>query len=190
MLEELRRDHRKLRTLLSALETQLVAAQRVGHADYPLMERVLNYLTTFPDAYHHRVEAMLFDRLRIRMPAAEPAVRALAQEFTELHHDGRRLAALLDGIINGQMHRRFTLIEAGTSYISRFRLQMDLEELHIFRHLEKSLTSVDWQSLRCSYERMTDSSALGRAKDAYADLDRMIWRNTHQGDRATGIADV
>ncbi|MCK8515837.1 hemerythrin domain-containing protein [Methylonatrum kenyense] len=190
MLEELRRDHGKLRTLLSALETQLVAAQRVGHADYPLMERVLNFLTTFPDGYHHRLEAMLFDRLRIRMPAAEPAVRALAQEFTELHRDGRRLAALLDDIINGQIHRRSTLIEAGTSYISRFRLQMDLEELHIFRHLEKALTTADWQTLRRFHERVTDHGTRRRAEEAYADLDRMIWPNTNRELETMGMGNA
>ena len=99
IIDLLLQEHRNLARLLKALEHQLAVFDRGETPDYEVFGGVLDYCRTYADRYHHPKEDLVFDRLRLRDPAAAEAFGDLAGEHVALAELTGRLAAAVSDVL-------------------------------------------------------------------------------------------
>ncbi len=70
VIESLRQEHRNIEKLLLVLERELSVFARGERPDYEVVHAVIAYFQVYPDAYHHPPEDVVFEKLKMRDPAA------------------------------------------------------------------------------------------------------------------------
>ena len=83
-LDFLRQDHRNMATLLRILERQVGEFRSGKRPDYDVISAILKYFVSFPNAYHHPREDLVFARLRDRDPFAADRIGDLRSAHKEL----------------------------------------------------------------------------------------------------------
>ena len=74
-IRTLHKEHSNFAKLLDLLEARLSSNQPGEDTDYALMLDVMEYMTHFPDRFHHPREDLAFRRLQRRRPQMRSAVR-------------------------------------------------------------------------------------------------------------------
>ena len=82
VISKLRTEHVNFRKLLDLLEVQLDLFHRGESPDYQLMTDILDYMTHYPDVFHHPKEDVIFSRLLERDSSIAQSVEELARQ----HH--------------------------------------------------------------------------------------------------------
>ena len=86
-------EHRYISRLLLILEDEAEALRSSGRCDYETLHRVMDYLSRFPDRYHHPKEDLIFDRM------SDPAHTEVIAELRQSHKDIAQVnRKLLDAI--------------------------------------------------------------------------------------------
>ena len=68
VIEILRQEHRNIEKLLLVLERELDVFARGDRPDYEVVHAVIAYFQVYPDAYHHPLEDMVFEKLKRAIP--------------------------------------------------------------------------------------------------------------------------
>src|SRR5437899_10583239 len=102
VIEILRQEHRNIEKLLLVLERELsvfARGERGERPDYEVVHAVIAYFQVYPDAYHHPPEDMVFEKLKVRDPAAAANIGDLAADHRRGAEGLRRVARAVEGVL-------------------------------------------------------------------------------------------
>lgn len=172
----IRAEHRSLTAVLHGL-LYLVRSIRfqLAEPDFVLLGAMVHYLVAFPERFHHpKEDRYLFQRLRIRNPAAG----ALLDRLQEEHRTGADkiglLVEALERYERGGDEAFAGFAETLGEYAAFHWDHMRLEEAEILPLAEQFLTPEDWEEIDAAFMGHTDPLLGEAARGQYDALFRRI----------------
>ena len=153
VIDILRQEHRNMETLLLVLERELSLFARGERPDYEVVHAVIAYFQVYPDACHHPLEDMVFDKLKARDSAAAARLGNLAADHRRGAERLRRVAQAVESVLADQQFLRQTINDIIRYFIEQERRHMAMEERYFFPAALKALQSQDWAEITA---RLTD----------------------------------
>lgn len=147
VITALRQEHANIGQLLDILERQVAVFDRGGSPDYDIVEGVIDYFQSYPDLYHHPKEDLVFQKLKLRDPAAVERVGDLRHEHEELAARTREFAAGVRAVLEEAQVSRESFDQWARRFIGLQRDHMDREERLFFPAARAALTSEDWADI-------------------------------------------
>lgn len=155
-IRQLHEDHINIAKLLDLLEVQLGMFHQGERPDYALMMDIMQYMTNYPDLFHHPKEDLIFERLMERDVSARLVVKDLMNKHAVLAEMGNEFLESLRTVVNELMVEREIMESQGRNYIATLRDHMDVEEGQVFPLASKTLTQEDWAEIDGAMEAMED----------------------------------
>ncbi len=156
IIDELRREHANMRSVLALVARELDKLERMGAAHYVLLANALYYMRKFPGSVHHPKEDLIFARLAELDPAwkAETAkLRGQHQEIYALEDD--LIEEALDSPRAGSPAAE-RLLDKGRRYLQLQRQHSETEEKMLFPQALATLKLRDWAVISAQARRMDD----------------------------------
>ena len=145
VIAALNRDHANVAKLLDLLESEILAIEVGKTPDYALLRNIMQYITQYPDRYHHPKEDLIFAQLVMREPEVRADVEAILKEHVSLGAAGWEFGGLLRTADVDSVNVREGLSTAGLAYIRALREHMLIEEGVLFPIAMEVLTVEDWK---------------------------------------------
>jgi len=161
IIETLYSEHRYIASLLDTLQEQAEKLVPGKIADYHLLLDVVDYLTHYPDQYHHRREDLLFNMLQRRDRSFGKKVERLQREHETLRVYNDQLFNELNSIVEGGRADREKLKSMLERYINGYHKHMDFEAREIFPGAKGKLKASDLEKLEVR-TRYIDDPIFGR----------------------------
>ncbi len=174
IIRKLHHEHVHLSRLLDLLDRQLAAIHAGDKPDYDLMLDIMNYVTHFPDLFHHPKEDLVFERLRARDPASTAVVGRLLREHRQIIGKGKEFFAVLENAVNDVILPRGSIEQTGRDYVGSLRRHMDTEEGDVLRRAEKALLPEDWERIEQAAQEGPDPLFGGVVAQDYRALAQYI----------------
>lgn len=184
---DLRADHTNFAELLNVLEAQFnIAVDATGKADLGVMRDVMDYMTHYPDQFHHPKEDLVFKQLVLRQPMTEPLVQKLLTDHQLLAREGMALLKILRDVADGELASRDTLRSVGCAYVEHLRSHMEVEEDEIFGLADEHLSEEDWIEINEQIAHTVDPLFGEITEEKYRALCEFIRRESDSDDGGTG----
>jgi epsilon-lactone hydrolase len=141
-------EHKYVSRLMDLLDDEADVLCEGKPADLECMADILNYITHYPDRFHHPKEELIFDR----MSGADAKTQAI---ITNLRH-GHTLVGSMGQDVSAQIaamgasrskKKRIDLGKHIRVYTRGLREHIHLEEAKIFRPAIKLLSDADWKAI-------------------------------------------
>jgi hemerythrin-like domain-containing protein len=156
LIESLHEDHRNLSKLLRLLETNLLALQSDNDPDYPLMVDILEYVSSYPDVFHHPREDLLYQTAMERDSSVREEIEPVLEQHSELKKCTHRLLGSLNAVLSDALVDKTRLKDEIHDFIDLQRAHIFMEESRIYPHIERLLTSDDINWLDEQHPPVTD----------------------------------
>jgi hemerythrin-like domain-containing protein len=147
VIDILRQEHRNIEKLLLVLEPELGVFARGGRPDYEVVHAVIAYFQVYPDAYHHPLEDMVFEKLKARDSAAAAKIGDLAADHRRGAERLRRVAQAVESVLADRELLRQTISDIIRHFIEHERRHMAMEERDFFPAAVKALAPHDWTEI-------------------------------------------
>jgi acetyl esterase/lipase/hemerythrin-like domain-containing protein len=139
LLDTLYNEHRYILSLLDNLEQQTLRLKSGKVPDYQLLLDSIDYLTHYPDRYHHSREDLLFAGMLTQDREFTPHIERLQREHATLRNHNNRLFAELSAAVEGAPVDRPALLCKLRTYIKHYRQHINYESREIFPRARGSL---------------------------------------------------
>lgn len=173
IIDSLYSDHATLRRLFGALERQIQLFERGEHPDYEIMQAVVDYCLTYPDACHHPKEDALYRRLA-RTSDWEGPVHDLESEHAGLATLTRRVAKMLEQVLKEERMPREAVIAAAREFLERYHHHMDMEDEFFLPQARALLTPDELAEAESEVEEADDPLAQSEVEARFAKLAQEI----------------
>lgn len=174
LINRLRQDHGNLEKLLLILGRQFQGIRRGDRPDYELMHQILDYLTYYPDRYHHVREDLLFTRLAEKRPTLKPVLRTLHGQHHDLTGRGIRLRGMVNEVLSDLPVSRSELCRLGDAYVRAYREHLEYEEGPVIRQLQDTMSASDWLTLTTAVEWHADPLFAEEVSREYRHLNEKV----------------
>lgn len=174
ILETLYSEHRYLASLLDKLEKESARLKPRRIPDYHLLLDIIDYLTHYPDQYHHPREDLLFSTMVARDDEFKPLLERLEREHQTLYAYNRELFHELTQVAAGCAVDRPRLMRSIESYIAGYRQHMDYESQEVFPRAKGSLSAADRKKLSEKTRYIDDPLFGGEVQYQYRRLGRSL----------------
>jgi hemerythrin-like domain-containing protein len=185
----LRHEHRYFESILKVLDQQAAAAAE-GDCDFPLLQDIVQYLISYPDAYHHPREDRVFERLLQIDPASRNAVQGLIHGHTAMYRETKRLRDAVERALDGQdadIDRLRVLLER---YTESYRAHMKTEDEVVFPLAMEIFTPEDWEQAGRRYRQDQDPLFGPVVKQKYQRLAEGLYTRAELVRRRFAVAEV
>ncbi|TQV85635.1 hypothetical protein FKG94_01965 [Exilibacterium tricleocarpae] len=165
-------DHYHLQQLLQCLRYQLdcFADRGLGEPDLGLILDMLDYITVYPEHWHHPVEDELFVML-LRHPIAEAGiVEQTLAEHAELEKLTAELNRLFDAVAKDCVVSGDELVDKARHFMARQGIHIERENELIYPLFNRYLTAADWRRLEQRIQQEDDPLFGGQLKSSYDNL--------------------
>jgi hemerythrin-like domain-containing protein len=147
IIETLLEEHRNIEKLLHVLEQELKVFDRSESPDYEILQAIIDYFRDYPESCHHPKEDIVFEKLKLRDPAA-----ALQIGDAEADHqiETKRLsqfARTVEDVLAGREIPRQTFHNVVREFIRHQRQHMAKEEQLLFPSAVRALRPEDWAEI-------------------------------------------
>lgn len=167
-------EHQRFAKLITLLEEQIAQFHRGDQPDYELLRDIFDYMTNYPDRFHHPKEDLVFARLAARKLGAKAHVIELQRQHRLIAASGTRFLANLEAALNGTILPRAAVEEPALEYINLYRTHMALEEEQLFPLARSILVAADWEDAHNAIGTGVDPVFVDRVEDRYRALHRQI----------------
>ncbi len=148
VIKRLNAEHRNIVKLLDLLDEELATFHAGDQPNFELMLDVMDYLTHYPDTFHHPKEDLVFNRLRQLDSGSHHVVDKQLKEHESLAREGIEFRNALRGMVNDEaLMLRDTLEHLGTRYAESLRNHLYTEEAQVFPRALNVLRSDDWNEI-------------------------------------------
>jgi hemerythrin-like domain-containing protein len=156
VIDILRQEHRNIERLLLVLERELGVFARGERPDYEVVHAVIAYFQVYPDACHHPLEDMVFERLKVRDSTAAAKIGDLAADHRRGAERLRRVAQAVESVLADRELLRQTVNDVIRDFIEKERRHMAMEERDFFPAAVKSLQPQDWAEIAARWTDQRD----------------------------------
>jgi hemerythrin-like domain-containing protein len=147
VIESLRQEHRNVEKLLLVLERELSVFARGERPDYEVVRAVIAYFQVYPEAYHHPLEDLVLEKLKVRDPAAAANIGDLAADHRRGAERLRRVAQAVESVLADRELLRQTVNDIIRDFIEHERRHIAMEERDFFPAVVKALQPQDWAEI-------------------------------------------
>lgn len=140
----LRLEHGNMSQLLDLVDEQCQLVTTGSEFDLGLLETVAEYFSGYPDKCHHPVEELVFQRLKMRDPAAVSDPNTLTDEHEEIE---LLTASLSQAVSEASGDNTAGLADTMQRFVTDYRKHMAMEEEHFFPAAAKALSEQDWNEI-------------------------------------------
>jgi hemerythrin-like domain-containing protein len=147
VIEILRREHRNIERLLLVLERELGVFAQGDRPDYEVVHAVIAYFQVYPDEYHHPLEDLVFDKLKLRDPTAAAKIGDLAVDHRRGAERLRLVAQSVGSVLADRELLRQTVNDIIRDFIEHERRHMAMEERSFFPAAIEALQPQDWAEI-------------------------------------------
>ena len=184
IIQILLEEHRNIDKLLLVLENELEVFDRSEVPDYEILQAVLQYFEDYPENFHHPKEDMVFEKLKMRDPAAVERIGDVEAEHELETSRLRRLIEAVDKILAGREFLRQAFHDVMSDFIKHQRQHMDKEERLLFPAAVQRLRPEDWADIDARLNDRKDPLFNGVVETKFQALQRTILRWQRETDRA------
>ena len=176
IIQILLEEHRNIDKLLLVLEHELEVFDRSEEPDYEILQAVIQYFQDYPERCHHPKEDMVFEKLKVRDPAAANRIGDVEAEHQVETKRLRRLVEAVEEILAGREFLRQTFHDVVHDFIEHQRQHMDKEERLLFPAAVQGLRPDDWAELDARLNDQKDPLFNGVIETKFQALQRTILR--------------
>jgi hemerythrin-like domain-containing protein len=176
IIQILLEEHRNIDKLLLVLEHELEVFDRSEEPDYEILQAVIQYFQDYPENCHHPKEDMVYEKLKVRDPAAANRIGDVEAEHQVETMRLRRLVEAVEEILAGREFLRQTFHDVVHDFIEHQRQHMDKEERLLFPAAVKGLRPDDWAEIDARLNDRKDPLFNGVIETKFQALQRMILR--------------
>jgi hemerythrin-like domain-containing protein len=177
VIETLYSEHGHFLSLLDTLEQETEKLKPAKIPDYHLLLEIVDYLTHYPDQYHHPREDLLFAKMLSVDKGFKTDLERLEREHKTLRTYNDKLFGELKRIAAGRRVDRPELKRNLTRYINGYRQHIEFESKKIFPKAKGELSSADLKKLQAK-TRYIDDPLFGSAVETQY---RRLGRNVQAG---------
>ena len=174
LIAALNSDHANVAKLLDLLESEILAIEVGKTPDYLLLRNIMQYITQYPDRFHHPIEDLIFTQLVRREPEVRADVDAQLAEHVSLGVAGLEFECSLRATDVDSVDVREGLAVTGFAYIRALREHMLIEEGILFPIAIEVLTSEDWKLIEKQVDTFEDPLFGSVIPDEYQRLYSLI----------------
>ena len=156
LIEMLREEHRNIEKLLTVLESELSVFDHCERPDYEIIQAVISYFQDYPDCFHHPKEDLIFDKLKVRDPAAAASIGDLEAEHQSGSRRLERVAKAVNGILIEQEVLREKVDAIVRDFIDSEREHIAMEERVFFPSALNALQPEDWAEIEAKVSNQED----------------------------------
>ena len=156
VLDELKIDHRNLAVLLEMLEREVARLKSREDPDYDLLHDIMQYMTGYPDAVHHKKEDWIYARMASVRPAMKRDLARIEHDHAEIGNLGNKLLNDINAIESGTVMRRFDVVDDARRYLTRQRDHMRWEDEKLFPLIDSLKAELDLSTAPSSVSTMPD----------------------------------
>ena len=178
LIDNLHQDHNNYVVLLDLLSAEAEKLDRGEEPDFVLMYDIVNYMVSYPDAYHHPHEELIFDILSALDPDCSGDVRKLTKQHKQQADTGLALKDAVNAVINGAIVPMDNILNNTRAYVDLFRNHMSLEEGSIFPKAKATLEDSEWRLIDDKISQVEDPLFGEVVLTQYKKLYEGILRNT------------
>lgn len=186
IIQILLEEHRNIDKLLLVLEHELEVFDRSEEPDYELLQAVIEYFQDYPESCHHPKEDMVFEKLKLRDPAAANRIGDVEAEHQIETLRLRRLVEAVEEILAGREFLRQTFHDVVHDFIKHQRQHMDKEERLLFPAAVKGLRPDDWAEIDARLNDRKDPLFNGAIETKFQALQRTILRWERETETSRG----
>ncbi|MGI9284169.1 MAG: hemerythrin domain-containing protein [Pseudomonadales bacterium] len=172
IVETLYSEHGYILSLLDTLEQQVSKLKPGKIPDYHLLLEIVDYLTHYPDQFHHPREDLLFAGLLKREKKFQARLDRLQREHETLHFYNDKLFNELTHVVNGRAVDRAALLHSINRYIAGYRKHIDYESREIFPLAKGVLTAADLEKIDAKTRYIDDPLFGSKVQAQYRRLGR------------------
>jgi hemerythrin-like domain-containing protein len=178
-------EHQNIRKLLLVLEHELEVFDRSGRPDYEILQSIIQYFQDYPESCHHPKEEMIFEKLKLRDPAAAKRFGDVEAEHGLEAKRLRSFARAVDYILADQEFLRESFHLAVHDFIEHQRQHLQKEERLLFPAAVKALRSDDWAEIDARLDDRKDPLFNSIVEERFQNLQRTIlrWEQETEGTR-------
>jgi hemerythrin-like domain-containing protein len=143
VLDELKTDHRNLAVLLGMLDREVARLKSREDPDYELLHDIMQYMTGYPDAVHHKKEDWIYACMAAVRPAMKRDLARIEHDHAEISNCGNKLLSDIQAIESGTVMRRFDVVEDARRYLTRQRDHMRWEDEKLFPLIDSLKSELD-----------------------------------------------
>ena len=147
IIDRLYSEHRYILSLLDGLGQQALKLKPGKVPDYQLLLESVDYLTHYPDQYHHPREDLLFAGMLKQDAAFSKHMERLQREHASLRQYNNQLFAELSAVAEGAPVDRPELLLKLQRYIKGYRQHIAYESGEIFPNAKGSLRQAQLRKL-------------------------------------------
>jgi hemerythrin-like domain-containing protein len=174
LIDDLRREHRTIATLLDTLDAQVAVLAEAGEPDYDALAALAEYFTDYPELVHHPKEDLIWRALKARDSAAAVPVGDLENEHRYLKGLTASFVAAIDALRHDAEVRREGVTQVIRRFVDAERRHMSKEEQQFFPAAARVLKPEDWASVAARARARPDPLAADAADQRFAALRRII----------------
>ncbi len=176
IIEILLEEHRNIEKLLLVLEQELAVFDHSDRPDYEILQAIIRYFQDYPESCHHPKEDMVFEKLKLRDPAAAKRIGDVEAEHHVETDRLRRFAQAVEDILAGREFLRQAFHNVVHDFIEHQRQHMDKEERLLFPVAVKALRLEDWAEIDARLNDRKDPLFNGVIEKKFHALQRTILR--------------
>lgn len=147
IIEILLDEHRNIEKLLHVLEQELDVFDHSESPDYEILQAIIDYFQDYPESYHHPKEDIVFEKLKLRDPAAAAQIGDAEAEHQVETIRLRQFARAVEDVLAGREFLRQAFHNVVRDFIEHQRQHMNKEEGLLFPAAAKALRPEDWAEI-------------------------------------------
>jgi hemerythrin-like domain-containing protein len=156
VIETLYSEHEHFLSLLATLEQETEKLKPARIPDYHLLLEIVDYLTNYPDQFHHPREDLLFAKMLAVDKSFKVDLERLEREHKTLRTYNDKLFGELKRIAAGRRVDRPDLMRNLTRYINGYRQHIEFESNKIFPKAKGELSPADLEKLQAKTRYIDD----------------------------------
>ena len=185
----LRHEHRYFESILTVLDREASNAAN-GECDFALLRDIVQYLISYPDAYHHPREDRVFERLLQVDPKSRNAVQSLLDGHKVMYRETKRLRGVVEQALEGQSVDVDQLQTLISRYTESYRLHMKTENKIVFPRAIAKLSPQDWDEIGKASRQDQDPLFGPIVKQKYQRLAEDLYARAELVRRRFAVAEV
>ncbi|WP_295801019.1 hemerythrin domain-containing protein [uncultured Microbulbifer sp.] len=143
-------DHKHMQRLLDVFETllQQLGKQDRNPATLTMILDALDYLSVYPDQWHHPVEDLVFEQLLGKPVDVRDVINRTFKEHHQIAVATRKMNSLFYAVANDAAVEREQLFGAAREFIELQRRHLQRENEILFPLVAEMLTENDWDDVQ------------------------------------------
>ena len=176
IIQILLEEHRNIEKLLLVLEHELEVFDRSEVPDYEILRAVIEYFEDYPEDCHHPKEDLVYEKLKLRDPAAAGRIGDVEAEHEAEGLRLRQLVEAIEDVLAGREVLRQTFHSIVQDFIKYQRQHMEKEERLLFPAAIQRLRPDDWAAIDARVNDRKDPLFNGAIETKFQALERTILR--------------